>query len=38
MAMSKGKRWAIAVGGVLLVLIVAVVGRCSSRSAKSRSA
>ncbi|MFM0173561.1 DUF748 domain-containing protein [Paraburkholderia sediminicola] len=26
MAMSKGKRWAVAVGGVLLVLIVAVVG------------
>ncbi|NPT61313.1 DUF748 domain-containing protein [Paraburkholderia elongata] len=26
MAMSKGKRWAIAVGGVLVVLIVVVVG------------
>ncbi|ASV98004.1 DUF748 domain-containing protein [Paraburkholderia aromaticivorans] len=26
MAMSKGKRWAVAVGGALLVLIVAVVG------------
>ncbi|MFM0249281.1 DUF748 domain-containing protein [Paraburkholderia sediminicola] len=38
MAMSKGKRWAIAVGGVLLVLIVAVVGalQFAQREVKQR--
>jgi len=38
MAMSKGKRWAIAVGGVLLVLIVAVVGalQFAQREVKER--
>ncbi|CAE6934161.1 DUF748 domain-containing protein [Paraburkholderia domus] len=38
MAMSKGKRWAIAVGGVLLVLIVIVVGtlQFAQREVKER--
>ncbi|MFM0396663.1 DUF748 domain-containing protein [Paraburkholderia phytofirmans] len=38
MAMSKGKRWAVAVGGVLLVLIVVVVGafQFAQREVKER--
>lgn len=38
MAMSKGKRWAIAVGGVLLVLIVVAVGalQFAQREVKAR--
>ncbi|MFM0211824.1 DUF748 domain-containing protein [Paraburkholderia sediminicola] len=38
MAMSKGKRWAIAVGGVLLVLIVVAVGalQFAQREVKER--
>ncbi|MFM0284784.1 DUF748 domain-containing protein [Paraburkholderia sediminicola] len=38
MAMSKGKRWAIAVGGVLLVLIVVAVGalQFAQREVKQR--
>ncbi|NPT43223.1 DUF748 domain-containing protein [Paraburkholderia sp. 1N] len=38
MAMSKGKRWAIAVGGALLVMIVAVVGalQFAQREVKER--
>ncbi|MFL9866463.1 DUF748 domain-containing protein [Paraburkholderia fungorum] len=38
MAMSKGKRWAIAVGGVLLVLIVVAVGalQFAQREVKTR--
>lgn len=38
MAMSKGKRWAIAVGGVLLVLIVVAVGalQFAQREVKDR--
>lgn len=38
MAMSKGKRWAVAAGGVLLVLIVVVVGalQFAQREVKAR--